>query len=302
MTGKRASSWSEGTASRAVARMNARLKRGWAIDSWAQTNRVPSCTPAAPISRYDSIASPRPIPPATNTGTSLRCGKHFLCQHRGRDRPDMAAGLAALDDDRVGPGAHELAGDPRAGAKQMTRAPPSRRRWIAALAGMPPASTTCPTRRARQTSISSASCGCIVIRLTPNGFDGERRGGGDFGVEQIGRHRARRDHAETAGIRDRGDQVALRHPGHRAAHDRQLGAEKRAAARPQQRPVRRATGVARARHRRPDRAGAAARHAARFAIARAAGAATSFIRGRRARTPYAARAAPARCIRPRSAR
>ncbi len=111
MTGKRASSWTDGTASRAVARMNARLKRGWAINSWAQTNRVPSCTPAAPISRYDTIASPRPIPPATNTGTSPQMGKHFLCQHRGRDRPDMAAGLAALDDDRIGPGAHQLAGD-----------------------------------------------------------------------------------------------------------------------------------------------------------------------------------------------
>jgi hypothetical protein len=37
----------------------------------------------------------------------------------------------------------------------------------------------------------------------------ERGGGGDFRVEQIGRHRAGGDHAETAGIRDRGDQVAL---------------------------------------------------------------------------------------------
>ena len=41
----------DGTASRAPARMKACLKRGWAIDSWAQTKRVPSCTPAAPISR-----------------------------------------------------------------------------------------------------------------------------------------------------------------------------------------------------------------------------------------------------------
>ncbi len=32
----------------------------------------------------------------------------FLRQHRGRDRPDMPARLAALDDDRVGAHAHEL--------------------------------------------------------------------------------------------------------------------------------------------------------------------------------------------------
>ena len=51
MTGKRGSSWIEGIASRAEARMKACLKLGWAIDSVAQTKRVPSCTPAAPISR-----------------------------------------------------------------------------------------------------------------------------------------------------------------------------------------------------------------------------------------------------------
>ena len=51
ITGKRGSSWTEATASRAAARMNACLKRGWAIDSWAHTKRVPSWTPAAPISR-----------------------------------------------------------------------------------------------------------------------------------------------------------------------------------------------------------------------------------------------------------
>src|SRR5512145_443362 len=42
ITGKRGSSCTDGTASRAAARINARLKLGWAIDSLAQTNRVPS--------------------------------------------------------------------------------------------------------------------------------------------------------------------------------------------------------------------------------------------------------------------
>ena len=39
------------TASRALARMNARLKSGWAIDSVEQTKRVPTWQPAAPTSR-----------------------------------------------------------------------------------------------------------------------------------------------------------------------------------------------------------------------------------------------------------
>ena len=57
----------------------------------------------------------------------------------------------------------------RAGAKHNTRTAPARMRWIAATVGMPPANTTWPTRCSMQTSISSISCGCIVIRLTPNG-------------------------------------------------------------------------------------------------------------------------------------
>jgi hypothetical protein len=62
---------------------------------------------------------------------------------------------------------------------------------------------------------------------------GQRGGRLDLARQQIGRHRARGDDAKPAGIGNRRDQVALRHPGHRAAHHRELGAEKRAAARPQ---------------------------------------------------------------------
>ena len=40
-----------GIASRAEARMNTFLKLAWAMLSVAQTKRVPSCTPTAPISR-----------------------------------------------------------------------------------------------------------------------------------------------------------------------------------------------------------------------------------------------------------
>ena len=134
MTGKRASSWTDGTASRAVARMKARLNRGWAIDSWAQTNLVPSCTPAAPISRYDTIASPRPIPPATNTGTSVRCGSTSCANTAVETGPIWPPASLPSMTIASAPARTSLRAIARAGAKQITRAPPSRRRWIAVVA------------------------------------------------------------------------------------------------------------------------------------------------------------------------
>jgi hypothetical protein len=55
------------------------------------------------------------------------------------------------------------------GAKQITLAPAALIASTLPLGGMPPASTTWPTRAA-QTAIRSNSCGCMVIRLTPNGL------------------------------------------------------------------------------------------------------------------------------------
>ena len=65
----------------------------------------------------------------------------------------------------------------------------------------------------------------MVMRLTPNGLRGARLGLGDLGVEQFGVHRPAGDHAEPAGIADRGDEVALGHPAHRPAEDGIFGAE-----------------------------------------------------------------------------
>ncbi len=59
---------------------------------------------------------------------------------------------------------------------------------------------------------------------------GARLGLGDFGVEQLGGHRAAGDHAEAAGIGDGGDEVALGDPAHRAAQDRDVAAEELGAA------------------------------------------------------------------------
>src|SRR3546814_6397751 len=54
----------------------------------------------------------------------------------------------------------------------------------------------------------------------------QRLGSGDFSVEKLGRHRPARNHAESARIRYGRDQMAFRHPAHRAAEDRGVGAKK----------------------------------------------------------------------------
>ena len=56
-----------------------------------------------------------------------------------------------------------------AGAKAISLAPPSLTARTAPPGGMPPASTMWPTSASRQTRIRSSSCGCMVIRFTPNG-------------------------------------------------------------------------------------------------------------------------------------
>ena len=116
------------------------------------------------------------------------------------------------------------------GANTMTLAPNALSASTLPLGGMPPASTTWPTPCLAQTSISSNSIGCMVIRLTPNGLPVSALVAGDLGVEQVGRHRPAGDHPEPAGVADRGDEVALGNPAHRPAQDRVLAAEELGAA------------------------------------------------------------------------
>ena len=103
ITGKRASSCTERhRVARAgadegllEARMRDALRRR--RRSACRAARRPRPSPDRP-----RIASPRPMPPATNTGTSLDMRQDLLRQHGERDRADMAAGLRALDHQRVG--------------------------------------------------------------------------------------------------------------------------------------------------------------------------------------------------------
>src|SRR3546814_18814776 len=57
-----------------------------------------------------------------------------------------------------------------AGAKQISFAPPTLIASRLPRGGKPPASTTWLTSCFAQTAIRSNSIGCILIRLTPNGF------------------------------------------------------------------------------------------------------------------------------------
>src|SRR5260221_882354 len=56
------------------------------------------------------------------------------------------------------------------GQKLRTLTPESFRRCTTAVGGWPPASTTWLTRRSMQASASAISCGCMTMRLTPNGL------------------------------------------------------------------------------------------------------------------------------------
>ena len=154
--------------------------------------------------------------------------QNFLRQHHCRNRADMAAGLAAFDHQRIRARAQQLL---RQRQRRRRRRPAVRAECLDRLdrrtGGMPPASTTWLTPCPRRPRSDRTAAGCMVIRLTPNGLVGQRLGRGDFGAEQVRRHRPAGDHAEPARIADRGDKVALGHPGHRAAQDRVFAAKKR---------------------------------------------------------------------------
>ena len=103
-------------------------------------------------------------------------------------------------------------------ADQLARRRPSPRAPRRRAACRRPARHGRPAPRGRR-AIRSSSCGCMVIRLTPNGLSVSAWVAGDLGGQQVRAHRAAGDHAEAAGVGDRGDQMPLAHPAHRAAHD-----------------------------------------------------------------------------------
>ena len=147
-------------------------------------------------------------------------GQHLLREHAGGDRADMAAGLHPLDHQRIDAGADQLLREASVGGEAdhlgARRLDPLDR-----AAGRQPAG---------EHDMADVVAGADLDQLDQGGMHRdevdaerlgrERLGRGDLGIEQVGRHRPARDHAEAAGVRDRRDEVALADPRHRAGQDR----------------------------------------------------------------------------------
>ena len=120
-----------------------------------------------------------------------------------------------------------------AGAKQISFAPPSFTARTAVPGGMPPASTMWPTFASRQTRIRSSSCGCMVIRLTPNGWLVSAWVPAISAASRSGVIEPQAITPNPPALEMADDQVPLAHPAHGAAQDGNRAAEERGAARPQ---------------------------------------------------------------------
>ena len=205
------------------------------------------------------------------------CGRISCASTRQRDRADMAAGLGALDHQRIGAGAHQpLRQHQRRGeARSASRRRPSPR------APRRPAGCRRPARygrpcASRQTRIRSSSCGCMVIRFTPNGLSVSAWVPAISAASRSGSIEPQAITPKPPALEIADDQVALADPAHRAAHD----------------------GDARSRGTRVPRAHSRSSSARAAASRRRSG----DVRRHRGRRRCAARAPRARCIRRRSAR
>ena len=115
------------------------------------------------------MASPRPIPPATKTGTASISGNISCASTPVDTGPIWPPASMPSTISPSTPMRTSLRASASAGAKHSTRAPDALTRAMAAARGSPPARMTWLTPRSAHTSISASSSGCMVIRLTPNG-------------------------------------------------------------------------------------------------------------------------------------
>src|SRR5262249_23490892 len=70
-------------------------------------------------------------------------------------------------------------------------------------------------------------------QVDAKGTLGEPFGCGDLSRQEFWRHRPRGNDSKPPGVRNSGDQIALRHPGHCAAHDSEIASENVPAANPE---------------------------------------------------------------------
>ncbi len=155
--------------------------------------------------------------------------QELLRQHRGRHRADVAAGLHPLDDQRVAARAQQLLRQRQCRgehddlrAERLDRLDAALGRDSAGEHDMADAVLAADLDQLEQHRVHGD-------QVDAERLAGERLRAGDLGVEQFGRHRPAGDHAEPAGVADRGDEIAFGHPAHRSAEDRELGTEEFAA-------------------------------------------------------------------------
>ena len=173
------------------------------------------------------------MPPATNTGTSSTNGRISWARTEVETGPIWPPASMPSITSASAPLRTSFLANASEGAKQTTLAPPALSRCIVSRGGRPPASTTWPTRWSRQ-----ASASCVELRVHDDQVDAERAVGErcrrrDLRRQQLRAHRAAGEHAEAAGVADRGDQVPLGHPGHGPAQDGELAAEEAPATLPE---------------------------------------------------------------------
>ena len=149
----------------------------------------------------------------------------FLRQHRGRDRPYVTTGLRPLDHQGIHTGSGEPTGNGPIGCEAHGLA-----------SGFANAGHRHPWRQPTgENDVADTTFEADLHQLVElwmhddeidaERFRGERSRGLDLGRKELRRHRTASEHTEAAGIGNRRDQIALRHPGHRPAHDRDFATE-----------------------------------------------------------------------------
>ena len=170
MTGKARVELHRGHGVARAARMKACLKLGCAIDSSAQTKRVPSWHAGRAHLEVGSDRLAAADPAGDEDRHLVQVRQDLLRQHAGRDRADMAAGLHALDHQRIG--ARSAPASSRAPAPGRSRPAWRRRRfsaWIAGARRDAAGEHDMADPRSRQTSTSS-----LQLRMHGDQVDAER--------------------------------------------------------------------------------------------------------------------------------
>ena len=178
----------------------------------------------------DRLATSKPARDKNRDVTQMR--QDFLRENRQGHRADVAAGLGAFDDDGIGAGADHALGQ-RQRRRERDQLGPAILHRAHRRAGRDATGQDDVADLGLQADADQ----CVQFRVHGDQVHAERLvcqrlRSGDL-LRQLRRaHGAAGDHAETAGVGNRGHQMLLADPPHRAPHDRVRAAEERRTPRP----------------------------------------------------------------------